>query len=360
MAFDMAINQRLTRKHLEPVKLFLDLKNPRLFGENDYAYHQTDTPAGDPRAQEYTRQYIVKKHNIQPLVDSIKEIGFLKMDRMVVREFEPEKYVVIEGNRRLTAIKTILGDYKRRIIELQDHVAKSLQKIEVLVVEGNDDSNTDTWLIQGLRHITGVRDWGPYQQANLVLTLVKKEGCTFKEAGKIIGISPNRASSMLRGLLGLQQMMVDEDYGKEATPDFFSHFEQAYLKIPVRELLQWDEAQGKYTNSKNLRYFYKLITAGNAEIAQGRLKSQEIRDVLPGVLQHSESREMFVEGECNLYEAAALTRNNSEDKKQFAQAANYLLDSLGRCSAMSELDSAEIKTIKRLHEKTSAILGREI
>ena len=50
---------------------------------------------------------------VTELRNTIKELGFLPMDRLVVRRWHgppnaPEKYVVIEGNRRVTALKWLI------------------------------------------------------------------------------------------------------------------------------------------------------------------------------------------------------------------------------------------------------------
>ena len=50
------------------------------------------------------------KFNVAELRHTIKELGFLPMDRLVVRAWnvgaaDVRKYVVIEGNRRVAALK---------------------------------------------------------------------------------------------------------------------------------------------------------------------------------------------------------------------------------------------------------------
>ena len=52
--------------------------------------------------------------DVKTLYDSIVEVGFLPIDRMIVKKIEKtDNYVVLEGNRRLTAIKWILLDHYR-------------------------------------------------------------------------------------------------------------------------------------------------------------------------------------------------------------------------------------------------------
>ena len=78
----------------------------------------------------------------------------LKMDRIVVRKFSDDAYIVIEGNRRLAAIKSLMAAEERREITLLDHIKDTLETIEVLLLDSeNDDYEAATWFLQGIRHI---------------------------------------------------------------------------------------------------------------------------------------------------------------------------------------------------------------
>jgi hypothetical protein len=113
-------------------------------------------------------------------------------------------------------------------------------------------------------------------------------------------VGRKKAGQMLRAYKGLKQMEYDSDYGKNASPDLFSHFEQAYVKAPIREWLEWDEETAEYKNKNHLKLFYRWITDGIPEIDQRAFKAQEVRDRLPEVLANDETRRMLVEERASL------------------------------------------------------------
>ena len=80
---------------------------------------------------------------------------------------------------------------------------------------------------------------------------------------------------MLRAYKGLKQMEADSIYGDKASPDLFSHFEQAWVKNPLRDWLSWNEGNSRYDNQTNLQLFYQWITEDNPETGQGKLKAQQ-------------------------------------------------------------------------------------
>ena len=50
--------------------------------------------------------------DIEDLYDSMLNVGYIPIDRIVVEKIEPSSYAVIEGNRRVATIKTILSRYE--------------------------------------------------------------------------------------------------------------------------------------------------------------------------------------------------------------------------------------------------------
>jgi len=232
----------LRPEKVSPHNLYLDPYNPRFFGRTP-TFPEGANPL-DPKIQEIVRSAIVKDFDADELYESILEVGFLPMDRMVGYKYDDENYIIIEGNRRLAAIKTIFMAEEKKEIIIPQNVMETINEIEILCLEpGENDKREVTWFLQGIRHISGIKDWGPYQQAQLVNSLMEKHDMKFTEAGKAIGVGPKKAGQMLRAYKGLKQMESDPDYAKNATPDLFSHFEQAYVKAPIREWLEWDEKE---------------------------------------------------------------------------------------------------------------------
>ena len=127
---------------LSPVKvklndLLLDPNNPR-FAE----LGEESSPVPESRFAELKVQQAAfeKMRNpqfaVSELRDTIRELGFLPMDRLVVRKWrdsattEP-KYVVVEGNRRVTALKWLIFQYEEGKVQLTLEQLANYQEFEV-------------------------------------------------------------------------------------------------------------------------------------------------------------------------------------------------------------------------------------
>lgn len=310
------IASKLKPINIDPKMILLDTKNPRFAGE-DFPIAKDADPI-DEKLQDRMRKFIVDRFSVQDIIDSVEKIGFFKLDRIVVTEYkspgtksarkkqkDDKHYIVLEGNRRVAAIKTLLQSYDKKEIALTKEVLQTLNKIEALYLDIKDEKEHQqaTWFLQGIRHVSGIRDWGPYQQAELIHTLTTEQKMNFTDAGKAIGAGRKRAANMLRAYKGLKQMESDPTYGDKAKPDLFSHFEQAYVKTPVRDWLGWDESQLKYSNANALQKFYKWVTEDNPDIGQKKIQAQEVRDQLSKVLQSENARNKFTSEDVNLEKA---------------------------------------------------------
>jgi len=165
-------------KHLEEIEvdiddLFLDPNNPRLFSRPSIK------KIPDEEIIE-THDLLLKKFSSAPdsksneedggldlsaLKKSIKQIGFVNIDSLVVRPIDgnPSKYVVLEGNRRLAAILSV------RSGNLTEEVAKTIEKIKVYCIsKSNISSELFVRLenmVLGIRHHSPMLQWDPYPRA---------------------------------------------------------------------------------------------------------------------------------------------------------------------------------------------------
>jgi len=146
----------------------------------------------------------------------------------------------------------------------EDHqrsVLASTNVLDVLVYTGGGGTDI-SWIFQGIRHISGIKEWGAAPQGNLINRL-KRDGKSFTEIGQQFGMSAVRVGRLYRGFRGLEQMKRDEDYGAKMKPEYFSLFDEAHKNTKVRDWLGWVEIDGAYSNSENLKRFYSFITPDN-------------------------------------------------------------------------------------------------
>lgn len=147
---------------LRPDDLLLDVENPR-FGLAE--------ASGEPEALEI----LAKRANLRELWDSIAQKGFEPFEPLVAFP-RGDKYVVVEGNRRLAAVKTLIAPELLSELkgptppEITDAVRATLEKLPVNVVEKREDA--DDYI--GFKHINGPATWEALAKAKFAVRLFDK------------------------------------------------------------------------------------------------------------------------------------------------------------------------------------------
>ena len=112
--------------------------------------------------------------NIGDLVNSMKQIGFIPIDQVVVKKLscDPTKYIVIEGNRRISAAKYLKSldlPTEPEKAKAQKAARDTLESIDVLllVTDGLSDEviHDQIGVVLGLRHFGSVLGWGTLAKA---------------------------------------------------------------------------------------------------------------------------------------------------------------------------------------------------
>lgn len=244
----------------------LDPNNPRFWVDSSSKV-VPDSKIPDSKIQIRTNESM-QMFGIEDLYVNILRNGFLPLDRIVVREIRGHdgKYVVVEGNRRLTALKKLRKNIEDDLVDEEGIEEAHLEKIkektdtlEVLLYKGSELRDI-SWLLQGIRHISGIRNWGPAQQARLVVDRVDNHGMTFTEAGQQFGIGPQKVGRLYRVFKALEQMKADEEFQTKAKNEYFTLFEEVIRDKKVRDWMGWDADQNKFTNVDHLRMFYAWIS----------------------------------------------------------------------------------------------------
>ncbi len=138
-------------------ELYLDPDNPRL-------------PTTVDRSNDSMLDYIARHFSIEELMQAIGVNGYFPGEPLLVVPRERGGFTVVEGNRRLTAVKLLNTPElvaKRSIKCIADDaegVPKSLP-----VVQFNEREDILTYL--GHRHITGVKAWKSLAKARYLREL---------------------------------------------------------------------------------------------------------------------------------------------------------------------------------------------
>ncbi|HFG1946318.1 TPA: ParB N-terminal domain-containing protein, partial [Vibrio cholerae] len=158
------VKNNRTSKNLK--NLYLDPNNYR-FVDNERHTQVSEENFLDPQVQKRTRTFIEgnKQENIKDLIASFKANGFLDIDMIQVKDLGSNTFLVLEGNRRVTALKSLQEDYEKGldIGKLDPNIFRSVP-FEIHPF----DENEKHLIVMGLKHISGNKKWSTFNQSKLL------------------------------------------------------------------------------------------------------------------------------------------------------------------------------------------------
>lgn len=245
------ISEQLRPINLHIEEILLDPNNPRFV--TDSWIPIADESVHDDSVQADTRRKMEVLFNVEKLRINMEINGYLPIDRIVVRKCSLDKYVVLEGNRRVTAAKQIYELHQQHA-GIDESVRHSLELIPCLEYFGSD---TDAaWVFQGIRHITGIVDWSAYHKAKM-LSDRRALGETLSEVGKRFGLTAFGAGAWIRGYKAFRQAKDESAFSREIDERIYPYFQDVFNRsnISLRKWLEWDEKEERFENDLNLNEF---------------------------------------------------------------------------------------------------------
>ena len=182
---------------LDVDSLFLDAKNPRLAQEFG--------PEEEP-TQDMLLQTLWKKMSVDEVALSIAANGYFPTEALHA-VLEEKRLVVVEGNRRLAAVKLLrdpqlCAKLKVRGLPEPDHDAiKRLKKVPVVI----SDTREDVWQYIGYKHVNGPSLWQSYAKAHYVARVHNEFSVPLADIANTIGDRHSTVRRLYRGLMVLRQ-----------------------------------------------------------------------------------------------------------------------------------------------------------
>lgn len=251
---------------LNPLELNLDPKNPRLRREEQGT------------GQERLLEIMIERFKLEELGESIVTSGFVEFDPIIGCRGD-EAIVVLEGNRRLAALKLLLRpelapetkiDVWRRLSERLTHDARErLASINVLVFPDRRQGAVRAYI--GFRHVTGVLQWPPLEKAGYIADLIESEGWAYSEIADRLGSYAKHVERhYIAHQVVVQALDLDID-GADKMREAFGVLMRALQAGGVREFLGIDypgdpsESRRPVPSDKeeSLRYFVKWTFGTN-------------------------------------------------------------------------------------------------
>lgn len=163
--------------------------------------------------------------DVRELVQSIAASGFFKHEAVIVSE-EDGRHIVIEGNRRLAAVKALLNPETVETGNWEIPRISREAKEALETIPGILSTREAAWRFLGFKHVNGPAKWSSYAKANYIAGVHEKYGIALADIANQIGDRHNTVQRLYRGLMVLKQAEAKGVYDREdrARPRLaFSH-----------------------------------------------------------------------------------------------------------------------------------------
>ncbi len=260
-------------QELEPQRLLLDPQNlrllertsgafeslePKLFGQNAIQKKLFDIILGDER------------FDITSLAESIANNGFLKHERLIVAKYDGEKYLVLEGNRRVTAVRYLLAKYGSEFQGLRSDVRESLQTLPCFVLKGPViDGQLDRLktyrrgaeIYIGMRHLMGAKSWEPASRYEFQSRLIFEENWSVNDIAARFGREKRDVVRDLQAHVLYQEFVKFEKRVGVQHSLTYNSFSEAARAPAILKWLKWDAKEQRFSDEKNEEIFFRYLVA---------------------------------------------------------------------------------------------------
>lgn len=210
------------QEFIAPSELHFDRENPRFI---DLGYTEE---------VDIVRE-LYEQADVDELIQSILSAGYIDFEPLIVLR---HGNVVLEGNRRLAALRLIAQEGLRKKLKISlpevDAPKPLPEKIRVLVVDHRDDARS----FIGFKHINGPFKWDALAKAKYAAQWYESGG-DINTISRTLGDNHNTVRRLVNGWFALQQALEGGfDLSNISKKNFaFSHLYTALTRPSVRDFL---------------------------------------------------------------------------------------------------------------------------
>jgi len=182
-------------KDISVDELLLDTRNPRL----------TDLALGANASQSQILQALWSQMAVDEVALSIAENGFYRHEPLYATK-EHGRIIVVEGNRRLAAVKLLRDASLRREVKatnlpnISAGERKNLETLPVIICKRDE-----IWAFLGFKHINGPQAWESYPKASYIAWVHNEVGVPLEEISRRIGDQHSTVARLYDALMVLEQ-----------------------------------------------------------------------------------------------------------------------------------------------------------
>ena len=221
-------------------ELHFDHNNPRLA---EYGINQSTSESD-------ILKILWEAMDIRELVQSISASGFFPQEALIVSE-EGGMKIVIEGNRRLAAVKVLLAGTSGTeggwpIPDLTREERNSLQSLPVIF-----SSRKEAWRFLGFKHVNGPAKWSSFAKAKYIAQVHNSFGISLSDIANQIGDRHNTVQRLHRGLMVLEQAERENVYRHESVFNSRLAFSHLYTGLDYEGIRDFINVEPKERETLN-------------------------------------------------------------------------------------------------------------
>ena len=349
--------------------LLLDPNNPRLVLSLDQGATVADCDIEKMQDEVLNRFSLESSPNSSKidnydLSESMRRLGYIGIDKIVVRSIDgSSKYVVVEGNRRVSTMKQLVKEYvaKGERPPLTAEKIATFQSLQVMQLKtddlSEDEVNDRISVILGLRHHGSLLEWEPLPKAhNIYLHYMELQGENNKfewnreigrEVASILSIKLTEVQKSLRTYIAYQQL-CDQS---EINTRYYSLISEAITNRKLKAFDYFETSEKSFRlNDDSFERLYNICQFENRDALESaqtiipkpqsfsqlgqivekvyRAKQQTVRVLAGALLSDVESGELDEEREMSLkktVESAWLELIAFEEGIEWVHSLNELL-----------------------------------
>lgn len=247
-------------------KLLFDTENPRL----------AEYGVSAKTSQFELLKILWENLAVREVALSIAHNGYFRNEPLFVEKHSKNKFVVIEGNRRLAAIQLLLHEDLRRRLRATDlPVISAARRKELGNLPVLHTTRREAWSQLGFKHVNGPATWGSYAKAQYIAKVHNAYGVSLLEIARRIGDYHSTVERMYHGLMVIEQAEKAKVFDRKNTskPQFYFNYMYDGLNLPgFRQFLGLasDRARREPVPSSRLKNLKDLCLWLYGDSASGR------------------------------------------------------------------------------------------
>jgi AAA15 family ATPase/GTPase len=346
MSENKKISTNLKNLYLDPNNYrFVDNKNYKVIDEKDVL---------DDKIQKRTNDFISGKNRegVKDLLDSFKANGFLEVDVIQLKDLGDNKYLVLEGNRRVTALKILKEDYDSGL-DIGKFNHEIFKKVPSFIHKNEDDATHR--IIMGLKHISGNKKWPAINQAQLIYDYLQPhwDGAYNEEEVNLcesLGITKAKLRSSQRAYHLILQYK-ESDYGDQFLSDMYYTFAEITKRPSIKRWIEWRDNKYYAENEENILRLFSWLS--QREEQDDELEDDEIEDSKkqpPIITKYREIQDLarFIDNEDALLVmeeqnsiSQGLLASGSKEQDSYETSIKVLSEHVGNLDRLKDLFSYE-------------------